>query len=185
MSDVTGLLPDGDVVARVRNGDRDAYRLLVRRYQDLLFRHALRMTSDHDVAVDLVQASFVKAYSNLARCRDPQRFGAWVYRILANACKDHLKSKRRRDVSIEDQTHIADLNVNPAADLERTQLRQLLNQAVAELPDSLREAFILKHVEGRSYEEMAAMLETSVPALKMRVHRAREALKEQLDRQLQ
>jgi RNA polymerase sigma-70 factor, ECF subfamily len=176
---------DRDVVDRVIAGDRDAYRLLVRRYQDMLFRHAVRMTSDRDVAADLVQASFVKAYSNIARCRDPDRFGAWVYRILSNACKDHLKSKRRKDVSIEDQTQLTDTAENPAADLERTQLRKMLNKAVAELPESLREAFILKHVEGRSYEEMAEMLGTSVPALKMRVHRARETLKEHLERQLQ
>lgn len=177
-------LPDREVVARVAAGDREAFRLLVRRYQDMLFRHALRMTGEHDVAVDLVQAAFVKAYSNLARCRDPERFGAWLYRILANACKDHLKSKRRKDVSIEDQTHLADLGVSPAADLERAQLRTQLNRAVSALPHSLREAFILKHVEGRSYEEMAELLETSVPALKMRVHRAREALKENLEQAL-
>ena len=176
---------DREIVARVIAGDRDVFRLLVRRYQDMLFRHAVRMTSDRDVAADLVQAAFVKAYTNIARCRDPDRFGAWVYRILANACKDHLKSKRRKDVSIEDQTQLADSTVNPAADLERTQLRKMLNRAVAQLPDSLREAFVLKHVEGRSYEEMAETLGTSVPALKMRVHRARETLKEHLEQQLQ
>jgi RNA polymerase sigma-70 factor (ECF subfamily) len=176
---------DGEIVARVIAGDQDAFRLLVRRYQDMLFRHAVRMTSDRDVAADLVQAAFVKAYTHIARCRDPDRFGAWVYRILANACKDHLKSKRRKDVSIEDQTQLADATVDPAADLERTQLRKVLSRAVAELPESLREAFVLKHVEGRSYEEMAEMLGTSVPALKMRVHRARETLKEHLERQLQ
>jgi RNA polymerase sigma-70 factor (ECF subfamily) len=150
----------------------------------MLFRHALRMTADHDVAADLVQASFVKAYANITRCRDPERFGAWLYRILANACKDHLKSKRRKDVSIEDQTNLADFGVSPATDLERAQLRVVLQNAIGALPASLREAFVLKHVDGRSYEEMAELLETSVPALKMRVHRAREVLKEHLEQQL-
>jgi RNA polymerase sigma-70 factor, ECF subfamily len=174
-------MEDREIVTRVRAGDQDAYRLLVRRYQDMLFRHALRMTSEHDVAADLVQASFVKAYTNLAHCRDPERFGAWLYRILANACKDHLKSKRRRDVSLEDQTNLADATVSPAAALERSELRGVLNAAIAKLPASLREAFVLKHVEGRSYEEIAELLDTSVPALKMRVHRAREALKDALE----
>ena len=174
-------MEDREIVARVRAGDREAYRALVRRYQDMLFRHALRMTNEHDVAADLVQASFVKAYTNLANCRDPERFGAWLYRILANACKDHLKSKRRRDVSLEDQTNLADATVSPAAALERSEIRTVLNNAIAKLPDSLREAFILKHVEGRSYEEIAELLDTSVPALKMRVHRAREALKDALE----
>lgn len=185
MVEAPDQLSDRDVVARVIAGDRDVFRLLVRRYQDMLFRHALRMTSDRDVATDLVQASLVKAYGNIARCRDPDRFGAWLYRILANACKDHLKSRRRKDVSIEDHTELPDTTVNPAADLERTQLRKVLNKAITQLPDSLKEAFVLKHVEGRSYEEMADMLGTSVPALKMRVHRARETLKDHLERQLQ
>jgi RNA polymerase sigma-70 factor, ECF subfamily len=184
MGDASNQLPDREVVARVCAGDRDSFRTLVRRYQDMLFRHALRMTAEYDVAADLVQASFVKAYANITRCRDPERFGAWLYRILANACKDHLKSKRRKDVSIEDQTNLTDLGVSPAADMERAQLRAILQRSIAALPRSLREAFVLKHVEGRSYEEMAELLETSVPALKMRVHRAREALKDQLEQQL-
>ena len=174
-------MEDHEIVARVIAGDREVYRLLVRRYQDMLFRHAVRMTREHDVAADLVQASFVKAYTNIAHCRDPHRFGAWLYRILANACKDHLKSKRRRDVSIEDQVNLTDASASPSSDLERSELRKVLDAAIARLPDSLREAFVLKHVEGRSYEEIAELMDTSVPALKMRVHRAREALKEVLD----
>ena len=181
MGEVPEQHPDHAVVARILAGDREAFRLLVRRYQDMLFRHALRMTREHDVAADLVQASFVKAYTNIAHCRDPERFGAWLYRILANACKDHLKSKRRRDVSLEDQTNLADARVTPAGDLERSELRTVLDAAIAKLPDSLREAFVLKHVEGRSYEEIAEIMDTSVPALKMRVHRAREALKDALE----
>ena len=181
MGEVPGQHDDHLIVARVIDGDREAFRLLVRRHQDMLYRHALRMTREPDVAADLVQSSFVKAYTSIAHCRDPQRFGAWLYRILANACKDHLKSKRRRDVSIEDQTNLADGTVSPAGDLELTELRKVLDAAISKLPDSLREAFVLKHVEGRSYEEIAEMMDTSVPALKMRVHRAREVLKDALE----
>lgn len=181
MSEAPDQLPDHEVVARVRGGDRDAFRLLVRRYQDMLFRHALRMTGDRDVANDLVQGAFVKAFTNIARCRDPERYGAWQYRILTNACKDHLKSRRRRDVSIDDQVNLMDGTAGPAGNLDRAQLRTVLSNAIAKLPESLREAFVLKHVEGRSYEEIAGMMDTSVPALKMRVHRAREVLKEALE----
>jgi RNA polymerase sigma-70 factor, ECF subfamily len=181
MGEVPEQHSDHEVVARVIAGDRDAFRLLVRRYQDMLYRHAVRMTREHDVAADLVQASFVKAYTSIAHCRDPHRFGAWLYRILANACKDHLKSRRRRDVSIEDQLNLADGSVGPSGDLDRSELRKVLETAIAKLPESLREAFVLKHVEGRSYEEIADMMNTSVPALKMRVHRAREALKDALE----
>ena len=171
---------DRAIVERVLNGDRDSYRLLVRRYQDLLFRHALRMTAEADVAADLVQASFVKAFTSMAHCRDRDRFGAWLFRILANACKDHLKSRRRKDLRLDEAVVHPVAASNPQKDLERAETRAQLAAALARLPVSLREAFVLKHVEGLSYEEIAGVMETSVPALKMRVHRAREMLKELL-----
>ncbi|HEY8484833.1 MAG TPA: RNA polymerase sigma factor [Longimicrobiales bacterium] len=173
---------DGEVVARVRAGDREAYRILVRRYQDMLYRYALRMTGSRDTAADLVQAAFVKAYAGIRHCREPDRFGAWVFRILANACKDHLRSRQNREVALEDSVP-SSLRApsDPLLDLERSELRGLLADALRRLSDQQREAFILKHVEGRPYEEIAKLLNVSVSALKMRVHRARELLKAVLE----
>jgi len=173
---------DAAIVAAVRGGERDAFRVLVVRYQDALYRYALRMTGQADVAADLVQAALVKAYANLSRCRDPDRFGAWLFRIAANGCKDYLKNRRRRDVSLDvrDAVTMAAAD-NPGMDLERSELKVLLADALERLPDQQREAFVLKHVEGRSYEEIAEILGVSVPALKMRVHRAREALRAVLE----
>ena len=161
-------------------GDGDSYRTLVRRYQDLLYRHALRMTGEADVAEDLVQAAFVKAYGSLASCRDRDRFGAWLFRILVNGCKDHLKSRRRRDVSLDDETVQPVAASNPQTDLERSEAGVQLQRALMQIPEAMREAFVLKHVEGRSYEEIAELMKTTVPALKMRVHRARDLLKQLL-----
>ncbi len=173
---------DGEVVARVLGGDRDAYRTLVRRYQDTLFGHALRLTADRDTAADLTQAALVKAYTELRRCREPERFGAWLFRILSNACKDHLKSRRRRDVTLDDaRAGNAPGRSDPGLEVERAELGAALQSALARLPDALREAFLLKHVEGMPYEEMTVLLGVSIPALKMRVHRAREALKAMLE----
>lgn len=171
---------DREVVELVLAGHRESYRLLVRRYQDMLFRHALRMTGEADVAADLVQASLIKAYTSIGRCRDRDRFGAWLFRILANACKDHLKSRRRKDVRLDDLTVQPDVFTTPDRDLERTETRNRLDAALEKLPASLREAFVLKHVEGMPYEEIAEIMKTTVPALKMRVHRAREMLKDLL-----
>jgi RNA polymerase sigma-70 factor, ECF subfamily len=168
---------DGAVVRRVLAGEREAFRLLVRRYQELLYRHALRLTGTADVAADVTQASLVKAYTQLARCREPERFGGWVYRILVNGCKDHLKSRRRRDTSLEVVVERAAPGPDPAEQMDRAEIRRTVDAALARLPEVQREAFLLKHVEGMSYEEMEALLRVSVPALKMRVHRAREALR--------
>jgi RNA polymerase sigma-70 factor, ECF subfamily len=166
---------DAEVVARVRGGDEEAYRVLVRRYQDVLYRHAVRMTSSPDVATDLVQSSFIKAYRHIHRC-DPARFGGWIFRIVSNRTKDYLRSRGRRDVSLEDAP-VQQGEDDPAQDLDRKELRGVIERSLAQLPDEQREAFVLKHVEGRSYEEMSGLLDASVPALKMRVHRAREALR--------
>lgn len=169
---------DAGIVSRVRGGDQEAYRLLVVRYQDILYRQALAMVGEADVAADLVQATLVNAYTALDRLRDDSSFGGWVYRMCMNRCRDHLKSARRRDVPLDESPEAA-LASPESADsaVERKELRRALGDALLQLNDEHREAFILKHVEERSYDEMAGLLGASVPALKMRVHRAREALR--------
>jgi RNA polymerase sigma-70 factor (ECF subfamily) len=103
-----------------------------------------------------------------------------VFRIVANACKDWLKNIRRTHVSYEEDDQPSSFST-PEEEMDRNELRTDLEYALNRLPESLREAFVMKHVEGRSYEEMAELLETTVGALKMRVHRAREALQALLE----
>jgi RNA polymerase sigma-70 factor (ECF subfamily) len=169
---------DQEVIARVMAGDRDAFSMLIGRYSDPLYRHALGMTGSPDVAEDILQTSFIKAYHHLGEVRG--RFDAWLFRIVANGCKDWLKNIRRTHLSYEEDDQPSGY-ASPDEDLDRTELRQDLDSALAQLAPSLREAFIMKHVEGRSYEEMADLLGTTVGALKMRVHRAREALQALLE----
>jgi RNA polymerase sigma-70 factor (ECF subfamily) len=172
---------DEELVSVVAAGDSAKYAVLVGRYQERLYRHALGMTFDSDVAADLVQDAFVKAYTSLATCRDPARFGSWVFQILRNGCLDYLKSRRRKDVSLEDQTDLACEAAGPETDLERLTLREELERALGMLPPAQREAFLLKHVHDLSYEEMAEVVDASVSALRMRVLRAREMLQTLLD----
>jgi RNA polymerase sigma-70 factor, ECF subfamily len=164
---------DQDVIARVLAGSKDAFGILIERYSDPLYRHAVGMTGSPDVAEDILQMSFIKAYQHLAEVRG--RFDAWVFRIVANACKDWLKNIRRTHLSYDEDDQPSSYST-PEEELDRNELRTDLDHALATLPPSLREAFVMKHVEGRSYEEMAVLLDTTVGALKMRVHRAREAL---------
>ena len=169
---------DQDVISRVIAGDRDAFATLIGRYSDPLYRHALGMTGSPDVAEDILQTSFIKAYHHLTEVRG--RFDAWLFRIVANGCKDWLKNIRRSHLSYEEDDQPSGF-ATPEEELDRTELRSDLDVALTSLPPSLREAFVMKHVEGRSYEEMADLLGTTVGALKMRVHRAREALQALLE----
>ena len=175
------MLSDGEVVRAVLEGRREMFRLLVRRYQDVLYRHALRMVGRPDDAADLVQRALVKGYQRLADCRDPDRVGGWLFRALSNLCKDFLKSPRREDLSIDGADATIVVEEGPADDAERSELRRSLNEALDRLGPEAREAFVMKHLEGRSYEEMATLLGASESALKMRVMRARDELRSLLE----
>jgi RNA polymerase sigma-70 factor, ECF subfamily len=166
------------IIQRVLGGSRDEFKTLISRYSDPLYRHALCMTGSPDVAEDILQLSFIKAYQHLAEVRG--RFDAWVFRIVAHGCKDWLTNIRRSHLSYDEDDQPSTYST-PDEELDRTELRTDLDRALATLPGSLREAFVMKHVEGRSYEEMADLLGTTVGALKMRVHRAREALQALLE----
>lgn len=168
---------DEQVVRDVLAGDRDAFRLLVRRYGDTLHGHALRMTGSPDEAADLVQRALVKGFRKLGSCRDPERVGAWLFRILANMCKDHMRGRSRKDVPLGKVETVLPSSADPEADLEGSEIRSRIWGALDALTPEQKEAFVLKHVEGRSYEEIAAVMDLSVASLKMRVHRAREALR--------
>lgn len=173
-------LSDAEVVRRVLAGESELYALLVERHQAVLYRHAVGMVSSPDAAADLVQESLVKGYTSLQSCQDPARFGAWVFRILRNRSLDYLKDRRRKNLSLEDGALEVASPDDPAGDLDRAEVARAVTAALAALPAPQREAFLLKHVEGYSYEEMAEMLGGSVSALKMRVMRAREALQAML-----
>ena len=166
---------DAELVARAIAGSDGAFSVLVGRYNDLLYRHALRMLGEADDAEDAVQSAWIKAYRNLRKCRDRDRFGSWVFRIGANVCKDAVKGRRRGSVSLEAVAEVESAEVDEDAAVRWDQRRRL-NRALASLAPDQREAFLLKHAEGWSYEEMAEKLGVRVSALKMRVHRAREEL---------
>jgi RNA polymerase sigma-70 factor (ECF subfamily) len=158
------------------DGNREAFELLVLRYQDALYRHAVRMTGQADEAIDIVQGSLLKGYESLANCHDAERVGAWLFRINANRCKDYLKNRRRRDLRLHEAASIESESGDPQDSAERSELKDQIEEALGRLSYEEREAFVLKHIEGLSYQEMSAGLGASIPALKMRVHRAREEL---------
>ncbi len=139
------------------------------------------MVGSPDEAADLVQQAFVTGFRKLSSARDPDRIGAWLFRILSNLAKDHLRSPRRRDLALDKVPEVPGEGRDPMEAIEREEIGRKIRSAVGRLTPEQREAFTLKHLEGRSYEEMAHLLDTSVGSLKMRVKRAREALRDLLE----
>jgi RNA polymerase sigma-70 factor (ECF subfamily) len=166
--------PDAHLVTRVLNGDDVAYATLVRRHQDLIYRHARGMGLDHDTSLDLAQEAFVRAFERLEDCRDGANYRSWLFRICRNLCLDELRNVRRLCVPMSSIENANDLEPMHVVEHETT---LTLRAALDRLPQALREAFLLKHDAGYTYEEVAEITEASPSAVKMRVHRAREALR--------
>lgn len=171
-------VPDAELVATVLGGGTEAFEHLVRRYQDTMYRVAWGMVRDPDAALDLVQDAFIRAFANLVHCREPAHFRVWAMTMLRNRCLDYLKERRRRDLPLD---AVADVYAGDDANaLEALAERTELQLALDSLPATLREAFLLRHVEDLTYEEMASVLQTTVAGVKMRVSRAREAIRSRL-----
>jgi RNA polymerase sigma-70 factor (ECF subfamily) len=169
---------DGDIVRAVLAGDRERYAQLVERYRDRYARYAARMLGSRDAAEDAVQDAFVRAYDQLAQCQDPNKFVGWFFLILRNRCfAEQRRNRTKAPLEAADGVAAADTADDRTETAER---RRALQLALLDLTPDQREVFVLKHVEGLSYGEIAERLSTSVPSLKMRMHRAYDKLREQL-----
>jgi RNA polymerase sigma-70 factor (ECF subfamily) len=146
---------DGALVRRVLEGDTEAFSGLVARHGERGLRFAAAMLGDAADAEEALQDAFVRAYRSLSACHEPDRFGAWFLRILVNRCRTRAAVERAA--------------ARPAGDPD---WREEIDRALAQLDALQREAFLLKHVEGLEYDEMARLTGARIPALKMRVKRA-------------
>lgn len=171
-----------DLIERTLKGDEEAYAVLVDRYKVLAYTLAFRMTGDADHANDIAQDSFIAAYEGLGRFRGTSKFSTWLATIVLNKCRDHGRA-RRETVDIDD---IAERRSSGTPDPERiasaNETAGVVQSALAELSPEYREVLILKHIEELEYEEIAAILGAGISALKVRAHRARERLREALEK---
>ncbi len=170
---------DAEIVTRVLNGDVDAYAVLVARYRDRYARYALHMLGNREDAEEALQDAFTRAYRSLARCEDPERFGAWLFRILVNRCRTlGARRGRRSRTFVTDESALLEASEEHPAD--RRAWREEISRALERLRVEQREAFLMKYVEDLGYDEMSRITGVGVSALKMRVMRACERLRELL-----
>jgi RNA polymerase sigma-70 factor (ECF subfamily) len=168
---------DGELVARTLDGDLDAYARLMARYRDTFGAYALHMLGTREDAQEAVQDSFVRAYRALAGCRRPDRFGAWLFRIVVNRCRTMQRRLRRNRRFAEPLPEAVPANGDPVTSLE---WREEIGRALGRLRPHYREAFLLRYVNGLEYEEMAGLTGAKPAALRMRVKRASDQLRELL-----
>ena len=164
-------MTDAMLVRRVLDGDTAAFTTLVDRHAAACTRFATRMLGNREDAEDATQETFLRAYRSLARYEERQAFRTWLFQILINRCRTAaVRRERRHRMFLVDDDAVASASVRPAA--EASDLRAELQRVVDALDPDQREAFLLKHVEQLSYDQMAAATGVGVSALKMRVKRA-------------
>lgn len=170
---------DAVIVERVLRGDVEAFAVLVARYRDRYTRYAFHMLGNREDAEEALQDAFTRAYRSLARCEDPERFAAWLFRILVNRCRTvgARRGRRGRTFVTDDSALLAAAVEHPA---EQTAWREEIDRALQHLRPEQREAFLLKYVEDLGYDEISRLTGVGVSALKMRVMRACDRLREML-----
>jgi RNA polymerase sigma-70 factor (ECF subfamily) len=176
----------GDEIAidRARRGDRDAFRLLVDRHARPVFRLAFRMTGTENDAEDMVQETFLKAWKQLAKFDNRAAFGTWLHKICANCSLDHIRArKRKQDTRAEGDplAQVATGAPSPERLALSSEITGILTSALDELSDMERAAFVLRHYEGQSIEEISAALGVQPGAAKHSVFRAVQKLRQALE----
>ena len=170
-------------VRAVLDGDSAAFAMLVDRHAPACIRFATRMLGSREDAEDVTQETLVRAHRALARFDDGMSFRTWIMSILINRCRTALLHRRRRTARVVlDEGAVDRAQVDGSA--SQAELRDAIERALARLDPAQREAFLLKHVESLSYEEMATMTGVGISALKMRVQRACERLQAALQEDL-
>lgn len=172
---------DAELIAAVLDGDVESFAGLVRRYQDTCTRFAVRMLGSRADADDVLQTAFMRAFRGLRGCQDRERFGGWLYQIVVNECRTFASRQRRRDMRFVADGEAIDRAVAKTPVETDGVIGDQIESALRMLPAEQREAFLLKYVEEMSYEEIAAITGVGVSALKMRVKRACDMLRDLLE----
>ena len=195
MGSGTLALSDGDdkLVKRAKKGDSRAFDLLVLKYQGRVAQLIARYLNNAAEVEDVTQEAFIKAYRALPNFRGDSAFYTWLYRIAANAAKNHLVALGRRpssDMALDD-SEVFDVpgrlkdHESPDEVIMGQQLEALISRTIEELPVELRAALTLREFEGLSYEEIADVLECPMGTVRSRIFRAREAIDIKVAQQLQ
>jgi len=181
-------MTDAATVSRARAGDPDAFRLLVERHSKAIFRLAYRMTGNEHDADDVVQEAFLRTYRQLARFEERANFGTWVHRIAVNCALDLLRSRGRIDRHYGGDPEEAEMSRgaatrDPQPDrlLLSAELRDQVAVAMERLSGNERSAFVLRHFEGMSVEEISTTLGIQVNAAKHTIFRAVRKLRQSLE----
>ena len=176
---------DKEIIERVKGGEKEAYDLLVLKYQQRVINLISRFVKNHSDALDVSQETFIKAYRALPNFRGESAFYTWLYRIAVNTAKNHLTVQSRKITKSDyDVAEIEQIEGNmslteqttPESLLAKDELQETILKTIENLPEDLKSAIMLREIEGLSYEGIAEVMECPVGTVRSRIFRAREMI---------
>ncbi|MEW6585861.1 MAG: sigma-70 family RNA polymerase sigma factor [Nitrospirota bacterium] len=190
----TGADEDADLVSSCKKGDTDAFETLVKRHQKRMFNAAYRIAGDYNEASEIVQDAFISAYKNIRKFREKAKFSTWLYTIVVNTSRNHLRQlnirRSREGLSLDDPISAREGN-DPVSDspsafdkLEQKEMRQMVRQCMDTLGSEFREVVVLRDISGFSYEEISDILKIPQGTVKSRIFRARDDLRRCLKKKM-
>ena len=176
-------------IKQVKKGDQNAFGEIVELYKNNVFQLCYRMLGNRHEAEDVAQEAFIRAYVNINRFKPELKFSTWLYRIATNLCIDRMR-KKKPDYSLDAEvagtdgltmySQIASDEPLPEAELESLELQETIQKEILKLPEKYRTVIVLKYIEELSLNEISDILDLPLGTVKTRIHRGREALRQQL-----
>jgi len=182
----SGGISDNEIIVRVLNGERDLYAIIVRRYNERLYRVGMAITGDDAETEDAMQTAYISAYENLKSFAFKAAFSTWLTRILINEC--NLRLKKRRPYVLLDKAVFTNGNYRgwamevqtPAVKMLNSELKTMLEEAIRSLPEKYRTVFMMREIENMSVAETCSCLHISEVNVKVRLNRAKALLRKSL-----
>jgi RNA polymerase sigma-70 factor (ECF subfamily) len=184
---------DSHLIQEAIRGDDLAYRRLMQKYHDAIFNFVYRMVHDREQVEDLTQEAFIKAFGSLKTFNEEYAFSTWLYKIATNNCIDYIRKRKLQMYSINKPIEsrdsdfsfeLPDESYEADREIIDDQRARMLKEAIEQLPEKYRRVIHLRHVDEKSYEEIAAMLKLPIGTVKAHIFRAREMLYKQLKHQI-
>ena len=189
--EVTGVqtgMDERELIIRAGRGDAYAFEQLMAAHESKMYAVALRMCGNREDAQDCLQEAMIRVYRAMSGFKGQSSFSTWVYRITMNSCLDELRRRKARtatslDAMLENGFAPSDEGDTPEQSSLRSEQRRVLERAIADLPEDMRAAIVLRDVQGLSYDEIARTLDANVGTIKSRISRGREKLRAMLSEQ--
>ncbi|HEY8916298.1 MAG TPA: sigma-70 family RNA polymerase sigma factor [Chitinophaga sp.] len=176
---ISNSMSDEELIARVLAGEKRLFELLIRKYNQRLYRIGMSILEIEAEAEDAMQTAYINAYENLPRFEQRSSFGTWLTRIMLNQCYEQKRKSMRVLSNLEQPDNFISMRT-PANELDNKELSHVLEQAIAQLPEKYRLVFVLREMEDLSVRETSAVLNIEEPNVKVRLNRAKTMLRENL-----